>query len=76
MSTLFIGVAGGTGSGKSSVVNLIAGFYKQSAGEILLDGHAISEYSVDYLRNTIGITLQKAVLFAGTIGENIRWGCK
>lgn len=71
-----IGIIGGTGSGKSSVVNLIAGFYKQSAGEILLDGHAISEYSVDYLRNTIGITLQKAVLFAGTIGENIRWGCE
>lgn len=69
-----IGIIGGTGSGKTSIVNLIARFYEQTNGRILLDGKDISEYSISYLRRLIGITLQKAVLFAGTIRENIRWG--
>ena len=71
-----MGIIGGTGSGKTSLVNLISRFYDATAGEILLKGHDIKEYSQESLREMIGIVPQKAVLFAGTIEENLRWGKK
>ena len=69
-----IGIIGGTGSGKSTLVNLIPRFYEASAGQILIDGNEIKDYSLEQLRKQIGIVPQKAVLFAGTIRDNIRWG--
>lgn len=69
-----IGIIGGTGSGKTSVVSLISRFYDASEGRVLLGGVDIKEYSKEFLRRSIGITLQKAVLFAGTIRDNIKWG--
>ena len=69
-----IGVIGGTGSGKSSLVNLIPGFYPHTAGEIRIDGKDISEYPKEDLRQKIGIVMQKAVLFAGSIRDNLLWG--
>ena len=71
-----IGVIGGTGSGKSSLVNLIPRFYDVTAGEVLFDGRNVKEYKKEILRDEIGIVPQKAVLFAGTIAENLRWGNK
>lgn len=71
-----VGIIGGTGSGKSSLVNLISRFYDATAGEIRLKGHPIREYSEEALREMIGIVPQKAVLFKGTIEENLRWGRK
>lgn len=69
-----IGIIGGTGSGKSTVVNLIPRFYDISKGTILVDGIDVREYDLDSLRHKIGIVPQKAILFTGTIAENIRWG--
>ena len=69
-----IGIIGGTGSGKSSLVNLIPRFYDATGGEIRICGRDICEYDVDKLRTQIGTVLQKAVLFKGTIAENLRWG--
>ena len=69
-----IGIIGGTGSGKSSLVNLIPRFYDATSGEIRICGRNICEYDVDKLRTQIGTVLQKAVLFKGTIAENLRWG--
>ena len=69
-----IGIIGGTGSGKSSLVNLIPRFYDATGGEIRICGRNICEYDVDKLRTQIGTVLQKAVLFKGTIAENLRWG--
>ena len=69
-----IGIIGGTGSGKSSVVNLIPRFYDVTKGRVLVDGVDVKEYSPEVLRSRIGIVPQKAVLFAGTIVENLRWG--
>ena len=71
-----IGVIGGTGSGKSSLVHLIPGFYPHTAGTIRINGKDISSYSKEELRDKVGIVLQKAVLFAGTIRENLCWGKK
>ncbi|MDO5402723.1 MAG: ABC transporter ATP-binding protein [Eubacteriales bacterium] len=71
-----IGIIGGTGSGKSSIVNLIPRFYDATEGEVLLDGIDIRDYSFEAVRKKVGIVMQKAVLFSGTIGENIRWGKK
>lgn len=71
-----IGIIGGTGSGKSSVVNLIPRFYDASAGRVLVDGVDVKEYSFAGLREKIGIVPQNAVLFAGTIRENMKWGKK
>ena len=71
-----VGIIGGTGSGKTSLVNLISRFYDATEGEILLKGHNIREYSQETLREMIGIVPQKAVLFSGTIEENLRWGKK
>lgn len=69
-----VGIIGGTGSGKSSVVNLIPRFYDASSGRVLVDGRDVKEYSFETLRGRIGIVPQNAVLFAGTIRENMKWG--
>lgn len=69
-----VGIIGGTGSGKTSLVNLIPGFYPVTEGEILLEGRNIKEMSEESLRNRIGVVPQKAVLFKGTIRSNLQWG--
>lgn len=69
-----IGIIGGTGSGKSSVVNLIPRFYDVSKGSVVIDGKDVRDYDLTELRDKIGIVMQKAVLFQGTIAENLRWG--
>jgi ABC-type multidrug transport system fused ATPase/permease subunit len=69
-----IGIIGGTGSGKSSVVNLIPRFYDVSGGRVLVDGRDVREYDMTALRRKVGVVMQKAVLFHGTIAENLRWG--
>ncbi len=71
-----IGIIGGTGSGKTSLVNLIPGFYPVTAGAIRLEGKDIKEMSEDTLRDRIGVVPQKAVLFKGTIRSNLEWGKK
>jgi len=71
-----IGVIGGTGSGKSSLVNLIPRFYDVTQGEVLLDGKNVNDFTVHSVRNKVGIVMQKALLFSGTIRENIQWGKK
>ena len=69
-----IGIIGGTGSGKSSVVNLIPRFYDVSKGCVRVDGRDVKDYDLVALRDKIGVVMQKAVLFQGTIEENLRWG--
>ena len=69
-----VGIIGGTGSGKTSLVNLIPGFYPATEGEILLEGRDIRTMSDEELRGRIGIVPQKAVLFKGTIRSNLQWG--
>ena len=69
-----IGIIGGTGSGKSSVVNLIPRFYDVTAGFVKVDGKNVKDYSLEELRGKIGTVLQKAVLFHGSIRENLKWG--
>lgn len=71
-----IGIIGGTGSGKSSLINLIGRFYDASGGEVRLNGAPIAEYSKEYLNKTVSIVPQRAVLFHGTIRDNIKWGNK
>lgn len=69
-----IGIIGGTGSGKSSLVNLIPRFYDATDGTVKINGHDIKEYQTENLREHIGVVLQKAVLFKGSIADNLRWG--
>ena len=69
-----VGVIGGTGSGKTSLVNLIPRFYDVTGGELLVNGRNVKEYSMDALRARIGVVPQKAVLFKGSIRDNIRYG--
>ena len=69
-----IGIIGGTGSGKSTLVNLIPRFYEATSGQIRIFGKDIKDYDIENLRSQIGMVLQKAVLFKGTIEENLRWG--
>lgn len=69
-----VGIIGGTGSGKSSLVNLIPRFYDAAQGEVLVDGINVKDYPLEALRNKIGVVPQKAVLFKGTIRENMQWG--
>lgn len=69
-----VAIVGATGSGKTTLVNLITRFYDVTKGEILVDGENIKNYKLVDLRNKIAIVLQKAELFAGTIKENIKWG--
>lgn len=71
-----IGIIGGTGSGKTSLVNLIPRFYDAKQGNVLVDGRNVRSYQLASLREKIGIVPQKAVLFQGTIRENMRWGKK
>lgn len=69
-----IGIIGGTGSGKSSLVHMIPRFYDATEGSVRINGQDVKSYRMDDLRQHIGIVMQKAVLFHGTIRENIRWG--
>ncbi|MBE5831627.1 MAG: ABC transporter ATP-binding protein [Butyrivibrio sp.] len=69
-----IGVIGGTGSGKSSLISLIPRFYDTSSGNVKIDGRDVKEYKLEALRERIGIVPQKAVLFHGTIRDNLKWG--
>ena len=69
-----VGIIGGTGSGKSSLVHLIPRFYDATRGRVLVDGMDVKDYSLEELRHKIGIVMQKAVLFKGTIRENLLWG--
>ncbi|MCD7826808.1 MAG: ABC transporter ATP-binding protein/permease [Clostridiaceae bacterium] len=69
-----IGIIGGTGSGKSSLVHLIPRFYDATEGNVLVDGINVKEFPLEELRSKIGIVMQKAVLFQGTIRENLLWG--
>lgn len=71
-----IGIIGGTGSGKSSVIHLIPRFYDRTSGQVLINGIDVKEYPNDQLREKIGIVPQKAVLFKGTIRDNMKWGKK
>lgn len=69
-----IGIIGGTGSGKSSLVNLIPRFYDATKGAVLVDGKDVKDYSLSGLREKVGVVPQKAVLFKGSLRENMRWG--
>lgn len=70
----FIGIIGSTGSGKTSLVNLISRLYDTKEGQILVGGKDVKEYDLENLRNNVAVVLQKNVLFSGTIEENLRWG--
>lgn len=69
-----VGIIGGTGSGKTSLVHLIPRFYDTTDGTVFVNGRDVKDYSLIQLRDKVGIVMQKAVLFAGTIEENLRWG--
>ena len=69
-----VGIIGGTGSGKSSLVNMIPRFYDATRGHVVIKGKDVREYSMEELRQMIGVVPQKAVLFQGTIRENMQWG--
>ena len=71
-----IGIIGGTGSGKTTLVNLIPRFYDASEGSVLVDGRDVRSYDPKELRRKIGVVPQKAALFKGTIRENLLWGCE
>ena len=69
-----VGIIGGTGSGKSSLVNMIGRFYDAESGEVFVEGQNVNSYKFEALREKIGVVPQKAVLFKGTIRENMKWG--
>ncbi|MCM1121617.1 MAG: ABC transporter ATP-binding protein/permease [Eubacterium sp.] len=69
-----VGILGGTGSSKTSLVNLISRLYDVSKGSVMVGGHDVREYDMDSLRNQVAVVLQKNVLFSGTILDNLRWG--
>ncbi|MBS5116085.1 MAG: ABC transporter ATP-binding protein [Erysipelotrichaceae bacterium] len=69
-----IGIIGGTGSAKTTLVQLIPRLYDTTRGEILVGGHNVKEYDIETLRNSVAMVLQKNVLFSGTIKENLKWG--
>ena len=71
-----VAILGATGSGKSSLVNLIPRFYDCTAGEVLVDGVNVKDCKLDELRKKVGIVLQKSELFSGTVEDNIKWGDK
>lgn len=71
-----IGILGGTGAAKTSLVQLIPRLYDVSEGKVLVDGHNVKDYSVEHLRDSVGMVLQKNTLFSGTIRENLLWGNK
>ena len=70
----FVGILGSTGSGKTSLVNLISRLYDINSGDLLVAGHDVKEYDLETLRNNVAVVLQKNFLFSGTIAENLRWG--
>lgn len=70
----FIGIIGSTGSGKTSLVNLISRLYDTTTGEVLVGGKNVKEYDLKALRDNVAVVLQKNVLFSGTIADNLRWG--
>ena len=70
----FIGIIGGTGSGKSTLISLISRLYDVSSGEVLVGGKNVKDYDIETLRNEVSVVLQKNVLFSGTVLENLRWG--
>ncbi len=69
-----VGIIGGTGSGKTSLVNMIPRFYDATSGKVLVDGIDVKEYSLNQIRDKIGIVPQKTTLFSGTVRENLLWG--
>lgn len=69
-----VGILGGTGSGKSTLVQLLPRLYDATAGEVCVGGHNVRDYSLEALRDAVGIVLQKNVLFTGTVRENLLWG--
>ena len=69
-----IGVIGGTGSGKTSLINMLPRFYDATGGQVYVDGLDVTKYKKEDIRNKVGLVPQKAVLFKGTIRENLRWG--
>lgn len=69
-----IGILGGTGAAKTSLVQLIPRLYDVSKGEVLVDSHNVKDYSVEHIRDAVGMVLQKNTLFSGTIRENLCWG--
>ena len=69
-----VGIIGSTGSGKTSLVQLIPRLYDATEGEVLVDGINVKDYSLKHLRDGVGMVLQKNVLFSGTIEENLKWG--
>lgn len=69
-----IGVIGGTGSGKSSLIGLIPRFYDATEGEVLIDGVNVKEYTQESIRSKVAVVMQKALLFKGTIRDNVKWG--
>ena len=71
-----VGIVGGTGSSKSTLVNLISRFYDTTTGEVLVGGKNVKDYDLETLRNNVSMVLQKNVLFSGTIKDNLRWGNK
>ena len=72
----FIGIIGSTGSGKSTLVNLISRLYDATEGEVIVGGHNVKEYGLEPLRNSVAMVLQKNFLFSGTIRSNMQWGNK
>ena len=70
----FIGILGSTGSGKTSLVNLISRLYDINSGSLLVGNHSVKEYDLETLRNNVAVVLQKNFLFSGTIEDNLRWG--
>ena len=72
----FVGIIGSTGSGKSTLVNLISRLYDTSEGEVIVGGHNVREYGLKPLRDSVAMVLQKNFLFSGTIASNMRWGNK
>ncbi len=69
-----VGVIGGTGSGKSSLIGLIPRFYDATKGEVLIDGVNVKEYTQESIRSKVAVVMQKALLFKGTIRDNVKWG--
>ena len=70
----FVGIIGSTGSGKTTIANLISRLYDVSSGEVIVGGHNVKEYDLVTLRDNVAVVLQKNVLFSGTIATNLRWG--
>lgn len=71
-----VGIIGATGSGKTTLVQMIPRLYDATEGQVLVDGVDVKDYSIPHLREGVGMVLQKNVLFSGTIGENLRWGAE